>query len=153
RHCGSWSSQQRTKILLDPGDHAAVCLLRLFIFVEDADRGHSIVGRIDHVVGHETLDVADDRNGAFLDPACQFLGRTSLRLGLTDGGIHEILLPAEQIGASFARAPARDRTPWSATTPSPVYEPRFRARTTWKEWSGDFFDRSRDQAPVPDYHG
>lgn len=60
--------------------------------VEDADRGNGVVRGIDHVVGHETLDIADDRDRPLLDPARQFFGRAGFCLALTDGGIHESLL-------------------------------------------------------------
>src|SRR4051794_27280272 len=68
------SNEQRLDVLCDPGKRAAIRLLSLFEFVEDADRGHGVVACIDDVIGHEPLDIADDRNGALLDPACQFLG-------------------------------------------------------------------------------
>src|SRR3954466_9389087 len=48
-------------------------------------------------------------------PACQFLGASSLCLGLTDGGIHEILLPT---GTSDA-CPAADVKPYYARDPRP----------------------------------
>ena len=60
--------------------------------VEDADRGHSVVRRIDHIIGYETFDIADDRDRAFLDPARQFLGHAGFCLSLTNGCVHSILL-------------------------------------------------------------
>jgi hypothetical protein len=97
------SDQQRRKVLLDPGEHATIGLLGACVIVEDADRGHGVVGRVDHVIGHEAFDIADDRNGAFLDPACQFLGRSGLCLALTDGGVHEILLRVRYTRGLVAR--------------------------------------------------
>src|SRR5258708_14828081 len=34
--------------------------------VEDADRRHRVLRRINHIIGHETFDITDDRNGALL---------------------------------------------------------------------------------------
>src|SRR5438045_6887866 len=104
------SNEQRLDVFCDPGERAPVGLLSLFAFVEDADRGHAVVTCIDDVIGHETLDIADDGNGTLFDPACQFLGASSLCLGLTDGGIHEILLPT---GTSDA-CPVADVKPYCA---------------------------------------
>src|SRR5882757_8235174 len=94
--------QQRRKTLFAPGQRPPVRLLRPCEIVEDGDRRDGVVGRIDHVIGHEALDIADDRDGAFLDPARQFLGRSGFCRGLTDGGIHEILLPAAKSRGRFA---------------------------------------------------
>src|SRR5258708_11491664 len=44
--------------------------------VEDADRRHRVVRRINHIIGHETFDITDDRNGALL--ACELFGHASL---------------------------------------------------------------------------
>ncbi|PDT68034.1 hypothetical protein CO683_19975 [Bradyrhizobium ottawaense] len=90
--------KQRPEILLDPGDRAPVRLLRLLELVEDRDRGHRVVAGIDDVIGAETVDVADDRNGAVLDAARQLFRAPALCLGLTDGGIHNFLLPAIDVG-------------------------------------------------------
>ncbi|PSO16640.1 hypothetical protein C7G42_22860 [Bradyrhizobium sp. MOS003] len=99
--------EQRPQILLDPGDRAPVRLLRLLELVEDRDRGDRVVAGIDDVIGAEAVDVTDDRNGAVLDAARQLLGAPALCLGLTDGGIHEFLLPA--IDGGFVPGP--DVTP------------------------------------------
>src|SRR3954447_13030855 len=88
------SNEQRLDVLCDPGERAPIGLLSLFVFVEDADRGHRVVACIDDVIGHEALDIADDGNGAVFDPACQFLGASGLCLCLTYGGIHEHSLPS-----------------------------------------------------------
>src|SRR5262249_41172409 len=85
--------QQRREVLLDPGNRAPVGLLRACKIVEQADRGHRVIAGIDDVIGLETFDVADDRDGAFLDAARQLLGTAGLGLGLTDGGVHGVLLP------------------------------------------------------------
>src|SRR3954452_10255995 len=85
------SGEQRTQMLFDPGDRTPVRLLGLLELVEDGDRGHRVVAGIDHVIGPETVDVADDRNGAVLDAAGQLFRAPAFRLGLTDGGIHGIL--------------------------------------------------------------
>src|ERR1700716_3872050 len=84
----SWPDEQRHKILLDPREPASIRLLCTCVIVEDADRRNSVVRRIDHIVGHETFDITDDRNGTLLDPACEFFGHSSLCLALTDSGIH-----------------------------------------------------------------
>src|SRR6478609_7177411 len=86
--------KQRAQILLDPGDRTPVRLLRLLELVEDRNRRDRVVAGIDDVIGAEAVDVADDRNGAFLDTARQLFGAPAFCLGLTDGGIHGILLPA-----------------------------------------------------------
>src|SRR5882724_5262425 len=96
------SDQERRKILFGPGKRAPVRLFRACEIVEDADRRHGVIRRIDHVIGHEAFDIADDRDGALLDPARQFLGRSGPCRGLTDGGIHEILLRLHKSGAAFA---------------------------------------------------
>src|SRR5689334_1935211 len=41
------SNEQRLDVLCDPGKRAAIRLLSLFEFVEDADRGHGVVACID----------------------------------------------------------------------------------------------------------
>jgi hypothetical protein len=89
--CG-WSNQQGRQILFAPREPASVRLLGAREIVEDADRRHRIVGRIDHIIGHETFDITDDRNGTFLDPARQFLSHAGLCLALTNGSIHGTLL-------------------------------------------------------------
>src|SRR5882724_776569 len=122
-HRGGWSNQQGAKILFDPGERTPVCLLRACEIVEEADRRHGVVGCIDHVIGHEAFDIADDRNGALLDPAGEFLGRASLCLGLTDRGVHGILphrrrCPGSYLmtGGASSRFPrVRNLTPSSAT--------------------------------------
>jgi hypothetical protein len=40
---------------------APVGLLRTRVIVEDADRRHSVVWRIDYIVGPKARDIADDR--------------------------------------------------------------------------------------------
>ncbi len=88
----------------------------------------------DHIIGHETFDITDDRNGTLLDPACQLFGRTSLCLALTNGGVHGLLLyrraargrddsdHASRSNSGGARAAGFPRilnpTPFPATTPS-----------------------------------
>ncbi|WP_370192825.1 hypothetical protein [Bradyrhizobium diazoefficiens] len=84
-----------------------VRLLRLLELVEDRDRCDRVVAGIDDVIGAETVDVADDRNGAVLDAARQLLRAPAFRLGLTDGGIHGFLLPAIDVGF----VPGLDVTP------------------------------------------
>ncbi|MEH2688379.1 hypothetical protein DXU04_26170 [Bradyrhizobium diazoefficiens] len=101
------AGEQRAEILLDPGDRAPVRLLRLLELVEDRDRCDRVVAGIDDVIGAETVDVADDRNGAVLDAARQLLRAPAFRLGLTDGGIHGFLLPAIDVGF----VPGLDVTP------------------------------------------
>lgn len=93
RPCGRarMPCQQRAEILLDPGDSALVRFLGLLELVEDRDRGDRVVAGIDDVIGAETIDVADDRNGTVLDAARQLLCASAFRLGLTDGGILGIL--------------------------------------------------------------
>src|SRR5216684_1726541 len=88
-HRGGWSNQQRPEILVDPGERTPVGLFRACEIVEDADRRHGVVGRIDYIIGHEAFDIADNRNGALLDPAGQLFGHASPCLALTDGGVHE----------------------------------------------------------------
>src|SRR3954471_14165384 len=88
------AGKQRAQILLDPGDRTPVRLLRLLELVEDRYRRDRVVAGIDDVIGAEAVDVADDRNSAFLDTARQLFGAPAFCLGLTDGGIHGILLPA-----------------------------------------------------------
>src|SRR3954462_1468025 len=83
--------KQRAQILLDPGDRTPVRLLRLLELIEDRNRRDRVVAGVDDVIGTEAVDVADDRNGAFLDTARQLFGAPAFRLGLTDGGIHGIL--------------------------------------------------------------
>src|SRR3954452_22763426 len=53
------SNEQRLEGLCDPGERAAIGCLSLFVFVEDADRGHGVVACIDDVIGHEALDLGD----------------------------------------------------------------------------------------------
>jgi len=65
-HRRGWPDEQWHKILLDPRDAAPVRLLCSRVIVKDADGRNGIVGCIDHIVGHETFDVTDDRNGTFL---------------------------------------------------------------------------------------
>ena len=45
--------------------------------------GYGIVGCVDHVVGPEALDITDDRNGSFLDPAGQLFPHPRFCLALT----------------------------------------------------------------------
>src|SRR5258708_15236055 len=69
-----WPDEQSREVLFDPREPATVRLLRSRMAVEDADRRHRVVRRIDHIIGHQTLDITDYRNGALLDPACQLFG-------------------------------------------------------------------------------
>src|SRR6266852_2262081 len=87
-----WPDEQRREVLFDPREPASVRLLRSRMVVEDADRRHRVVRRIDHVIGHETFDITDDRNGTLLDPAYQLFGHASLCSALTNGGVHGLLL-------------------------------------------------------------
>src|SRR5258705_4499407 len=100
-HGGGRSNQQGAKILFDPGERTPVCLLGACEVVEEADRRYGVVGCIDHIIGHEAFDIADDRNRALLDPAGQLLGRASLCLGLTDRGVHGILPYRRRCPGSF----------------------------------------------------
>src|ERR1700688_3417981 len=87
-----WPDEQRREILFDPREPASVRLLRSRVVVEDADRRHRVVRRIDHIIGYETFDITDDRNGTLLDPACQLFDHARLCFTLTNGGIHGLLL-------------------------------------------------------------
>src|SRR5450631_3169328 len=132
---GGRPDEQRREILFGPCEPASVRLFRSGIIVEDADRRHRVVRRIDHIIGHETFDIADDRNGTLLDPACQLFGRTSLCFALTNGGVHGLLLlyrraargrddgdHASRSNSGGARAAGFPRIlnpkPFPATTPS-----------------------------------
>ena len=86
-----WPGKQRREVLIDPLKRASVGLLGACVIVEDADRCHGVVWRVDHVVRLESGNIADDWNGALFDPARQLLGHAGLRLGLTDGGVHGTL--------------------------------------------------------------
>src|SRR5260221_4688908 len=87
-----WPDQQGCEVPFAPREPASVRLLRSRMVVEDADRRHRIVRRIDHIIGHETFDITDNRNGPLLDPACQLFGGARLCFALTNGGIHGFLL-------------------------------------------------------------
>src|SRR3954447_6077586 len=104
---GRGSGQQRREALLDPRDRALVRFLGAGKIVEDADRRYRVVGRIHHVVGHKTFDIADNRDSAFLDPACQLFGHAGPGLTLTNGGVHG--------KSSSSRTPAPNLTPFRAT--------------------------------------
>src|ERR1700682_4587429 len=126
-----WPDEQRREVLFDPREPASVRLLRSRMVVEDADRRHRVVRRIDHIIGHETFDITDDRNGTLLDPACQLFGHASLCFALTNGGVHGLLphrrLPAVATTATVHHAQNRrgassrvspytiDPTPFPAT--------------------------------------
>src|SRR5215212_11818649 len=84
-YCGSWANEQGRKILLDPGERTPVCLLRSRVIVEHADRSHSVIGCIDHILGHEAFNLTDDRNSTFLNSARELFGRASLCSSLTNG--------------------------------------------------------------------
>src|SRR6202047_1651009 len=125
--------ERRREVLFDPREPASVRLLRSRMVVEDADRRHRVVRRIDHIIGHETFDITDDRNGTLLDPACQLFGHASLCFALTNGGVHGLLLQRRAArgrdcrdhasrskcggarAAGFPRIP--NPTPFPATTP------------------------------------
>jgi hypothetical protein len=72
RDRGCRTGKKRFEILLGPGDRAPVGLFRACKIVEDADRGDGIVGGVNHVIGHKTFDIADDRDRALLDATRQF---------------------------------------------------------------------------------
>src|SRR5215211_8954152 len=93
--------------MLDPGQRALVGFFGGRKVVEQADRYHRVVGRIDHVIAHESVDPADDGYRAFLDPACELFGLAGLGLALTNGGIH---------GALPRRSAARYRNSWALST-------------------------------------
>jgi len=50
---GREADGQRSKIVFDPRERSPIWFLRLRDGVEDADRGHRVVRRVDHVVTHE----------------------------------------------------------------------------------------------------
>ena len=50
------------EIVFDPAQRKLVRFLRFLDLVEDADRGHRVVGRVDDVIAHEARDAADDRH-------------------------------------------------------------------------------------------
>src|SRR6185312_1896825 len=106
--------QERSQILIDPRQRTLVGLLGAGKIVEQADCGHGVVAGIDDIIGPETFDIADDGDGAFLDPTRQLFGRSGLRLGLTDGGIHGILLPAVVTTGGRGRRARTHPTPASA---------------------------------------
>src|SRR5262249_9719444 len=83
----------RREILLDPGNGAAVGFLGAGEIVEQADRGNGVVGGVENVVAHETPDIADDGDGAFLDPAVQLFGLAGLGFPRRVGAVHAVLLP------------------------------------------------------------
>src|SRR3954453_13425488 len=91
--CCGWTDEQGRKILLDPRERTFVRLLCSCVIVEYADGRHSVVRCIDHIIGYETLDITDDRNGTLLDPAGQLFGHATPCFALTDGGVHGVLLP------------------------------------------------------------
>src|ERR1700731_2289114 len=91
-HRSGWANQQGCKVLLDPGEGTPVCLLRSRVIVEEADRRYGVVGCINHIVSHEAVNIADDRNGALLDSAREFFGHASPGFTLTNGGVHGTLL-------------------------------------------------------------
>src|SRR6267154_5441202 len=113
-HGRGCSDQQRRKVLFDPGDRAPVRLFGACEIVEDRDRRYRVVRRIDDIIAHETLDIADDRDGALLDPACQFLGHAGLCFALTNGGVHG--------DSSFTGGSSRppNITPSAAAVPSNI---------------------------------
>src|SRR5271165_7355929 len=88
----------RREVLFDPGEGAAIRLLGLFDLVEDADRGHRVVGRVYDVIAHEAGNSADDRHGA-LDDLGEVVRHTRLGLHLTNRGVHRIL---PSLHAAFA---------------------------------------------------
>src|SRR5258708_12445781 len=87
-----WPDHLGREVPFPPREPASVRFLRSRMVVEDADRRHRIVRRIDHIIGHETFDITDNRNGPLLDPACQLFGGARLCFALTNGGIHGFLL-------------------------------------------------------------
>src|SRR5580692_2846316 len=128
---GGWTHKQGRKILLDPGKRTPVCLLGFRIAVEEADRRHSVVRCINHIVSNEAFDIADDRNGALLDSARELFGHAGLCFALTNGGVHGTLLhrrdcPRSRLrrslttpGEASSRIPrALNNTLSSLTTPS-----------------------------------
>ena len=56
-------------------DRPHVQLFGSRVIVEYADRRDGVVWRIDHIVGHETWKITDDRNGALFDPAAPYVDR------------------------------------------------------------------------------
>src|SRR5262249_24583356 len=99
--CG-WPRYQGRQPLLEPREHAPVCLLGSRIIVEDADRCYGVIGRVDYIVGLEAFDITDDRNGALLDPERQLFGHASFCLALTYSSVHGSLLDRR-----FLRSKAR----------------------------------------------
>ena len=71
-----------------PCQPAFIGFLGTRVIVEDADRRHRVVRRVDHVIGPEAWHIADDRDSSLLDPAGQLFGHAGLCLALTDGCVH-----------------------------------------------------------------
>src|SRR5260221_1775664 len=129
---GGWPGQQRRQVLLDPGNPAPVRLFGSGEIVEDRDRRHRIVRRIDDIIGHKTFDIADDRDGAFLDPACQFFGHAGLCLALTNGGVH-----GKSSFTGSSRTPAPELTPSVTTAPSSRFHSRLmEPEASWSRHKG-----------------
>src|ERR1700733_3791272 len=102
-HRGGRANEQGRKILLNPSKCTPVCLLRSRVAAKEANRSHSVVGCINHIVCHETFNVTDDRNGAVLNSAREFFSHTSLGFTLTNGGVHRTLLHRQGCPRSLLR--------------------------------------------------
>src|SRR5882724_5530697 len=138
RDRSGWSGEQRGQVLLDPGDPAPVRLFRAGEIVEDRDCRHRVVRRIDHIIGHEPFDIADDRDRPFLDPACHLFGHAGLCLALTNGGVH-----GKSSFTDGSRTPALNLTPSPATTPSSAAR-TLREAYRWMETPPPRLDPSGD---------
>src|SRR5205823_6638911 len=90
------------------------------------------------------FDLADDRDGAFLDPACQLFGHAGLGFTLADGGVHAVLLPAVAATASHLR-----RRWWPDATPRPAAAPSVRAAGVESSLQFDLAQRRGRPAPAP----
>jgi hypothetical protein len=50
---------QRRELLFNPHKPASVPLLRARVIVENSDRRHVVIRRIDHIIGHEAFDIVE----------------------------------------------------------------------------------------------
>ena len=70
--------------LFDPREQTIVRFNCSRVIVENADRGHGVVGRIDNIIGSEARNSADDREGLLFDLARKFICLASLCFALTN---------------------------------------------------------------------
>src|SRR4029077_3916254 len=84
----SWSHEERLKSLLNPAHPSLIGLFGSRKILEKTNRSHGVIGCIDYIVGHKALDITDNWNRSFLDPARQLFSHSGFCLTLTDRSVH-----------------------------------------------------------------